>query len=113
MSNMKPSLPTEAETVGWRLVRRIGDPDARSVSWERGCAQIHWTATGHSSNDYRRPTFTTKPFIAFTQNKGALTSEAGRLRVFSSFQAAAAAIEGDMGELPPPECQTTPATVIT
>lgn len=112
MPKIKPTFPDESETVGWRLVRRIGDPDARSASWERGDAQIHWTSTGHSSNDYKRPTFTTKPFIAYTATKGALTSQAGRLRVFSSFHAAADAIKFDMGELPAPEHQTTPPTVI-
>lgn len=112
MLKQKPPFPNAIETAGWRQVQQIGHPEPRSAVWERAGVQIQWNAFGHNSNRFATPTYTTKPCLAYTPEKGPLRSEAGRTRVFSSFADACAALAAELGGLPPPVEQGKPPKIV-
>jgi hypothetical protein len=113
MLKQKPSFPDATETAGWRHVRQIGYPDPRSAAWERAGVEIQWNAFGHNSNRFASPTYTTKPYLAYTPEKGPLTTGTGRIRVFSSFADAAAALAAVLDGLPDPVEQGAPPKIVT
>lgn len=111
MPKQKPPFPDEIETAGWRHVLQIGHPEPRSAVWERAGVQIQWNAFGHNSNRFGTPVYTTKPYLAYTGEKGPLKSESGRTLVFSSFSDACEALVVELGGLPPPIKQGEPPKI--
>lgn len=86
-------LPSEAETSGWTIARQHGEGLTLYVAWQRGRYEIQFSAHGHSWESYKPPRWSTRPFALWTPETGTQTSPSGRLRGFSSFKAALAAIE--------------------
>jgi hypothetical protein len=111
MLNQKPPFPDATETTGWRHVLQIGHPEPRSAVWERAGVEIQWNAFGHNSNRFATPTYTTKPYLAYTGEKGPLSAATGRTRVFASFADACAALAAEIGSLPPPVEQGKPPKI--